>query len=89
MRDEHLDRYHQQEGPQRTLALDEPDNDEIQPLLFDLIKADEVEIVKTLLPRLDDVPYSVRGELGREAARSGSWAMLQLIAPLEISFGKI
>jgi Ankyrin repeat len=80
MRDEHLGRFHQEEAL-RVCTLEKPDANEIQPLLFDLVKADKVDVVKTLLSELNGLPDSTKHELRKLAARSGSPAMVDLIVP--------
>jgi len=83
MRDEHLDRYHQEQVALQVSALDKPVADEIQPLLFDLVKADKVDAVKAFLPEFNRLNTTVREELQKLAAIAGSPAMLHLIAPLK------
>ncbi|KAF2191077.1 hypothetical protein K469DRAFT_746515 [Zopfia rhizophila CBS 207.26] len=83
MRDEHLDRFHREEELQKFPLLDKPDADEIQPLLFDLVKADKVDVVKTFLPDFDKLQDSTQKELQKLAAFSGSPAMLDLIVPFK------
>jgi hypothetical protein len=83
MRDEHLDRFHQEAGAVAIAATEKPDADEIQPLLFDLVKSDSVDIVKNLLEQLDGLPHSCQTELRMYAARFGSPSMLDLIAPFD------
>jgi hypothetical protein len=79
MRDQHWERCHQ--GRKENWFQQTPDEDEIQPLLFDLVRADKVQIVKTLLPRLIKCPFEVRVSLFSLAARSGSTAMVDLFEP--------
>lgn len=82
MRDEHLDRFHQQEEEAlKACTLGKPDADEIQPLLFDLVKADKVDVVKTLLSEFNDLSDSTKLELRKLAVRSGSPTMVDLIVP--------
>ncbi|KAM7210108.1 hypothetical protein V8F06_014511 [Rhypophila decipiens] len=77
LRDEHLDRYHQEERPNQSTQLQQPDPDDIQPLLFDLVQADDVEAVRSLLPLWKD--SSKEAALVELAASSGSVAMLHLL----------
>lgn len=84
MRDEHLDRFHQEEEALRACTLEKPDADEIQPLLFDLVKADKVDVVKALLSEFNDLSDSTKLELRKLAVRSGSPTMVGLI----VSFRK-
>jgi len=82
MRDEHLDHYHKGEGPRWPSHLDKTDADEIQPLLFDLVRADKVDAVRDLLPQFRDLDEEVREELQKSAAFSGSCTMIDLITPV-------
>jgi len=79
MRDDHLDRAHQKEDAEEFLLLDELEADEIQPLLFDLVKNDKLDVVMALLPQYDSLSSPVKTELVKSAAFSGSCAMLDLI----------
>jgi hypothetical protein len=77
MRDQHWEQCHQ-EG-QKTISFPQtPDEDEIQPLLFDLVRADRVELFKRLLPQYAKCKHSVKLELFKLAAGSGSTAMVDL-----------
>lgn len=58
-----------------------PDEDELQPLLFDLVIADKIEHVKTLLPQYAKYDISLRMALIAFATRSGSVAMVELFVP--------
>jgi hypothetical protein len=80
MRDQHWEQCHQ-EGRTENWFQHTPDENEIQPLLFDLVRADKVELVKSLLPRLVKCPLEVRISLFSLAARSGSTAMIDLFEP--------
>ena len=81
MRDDHLDSYHQQQKSKEALPLSHTDPDEIQPLLFDLIAADDVEAVKELLPSFKKLDDDVQEELQRLAASLKTLAMLKLLCP--------
>jgi hypothetical protein len=83
MRDEHLDRFHQEAGAVAIAATEKPDADEIQPLLFDLVKSDSVDIVKDLLKEFDSLTYPCQQELRKCAARFGSPSMLDLLVPFD------
>jgi Ankyrin repeat len=89
MRDEHWGRYHQPSEPERALLLDDPDEDEVQPLLFDLVKADNVAAVEAFLPQFNKLPEAVKGEMKELVAFSGSLAMLQLLVKSSINPQKI
>ena len=79
MRDEHLDYYHQEAKVQAEHFLTNLDEDDIQPLLFDLIRLDEVKAAQTILTQTANLKQSVKTELIRLAASSGSAAMIQLL----------
>lgn len=80
MRDEHLDRSHQENNAVATFPTESLDPDEIQPLLFDLVKADNVVMVKGLLKQFESLEDYCKLELRKCAARFGSASMLELIA---------
>jgi hypothetical protein len=87
MRDQHWEQCHQ-EGRTENWFQHTPDENEIQPLLFDLVRADKVELVKSLLPRLVKCPSEVRNSLFSLAARSGSTAMVGLFEPRDRQYYK-
>jgi hypothetical protein len=78
MRDEHLAMFHK-ENAIETTAIDNLDSDEVQPLLFDLLKADKIESFRALLPKCSNLPSSVKDELLHLAATTGSLSMLELM----------
>ncbi|CZR60110.1 related to NACHT domain protein [Phialocephala subalpina] len=80
MRDQHWEQCHQ-EGRETDWLLQNPDEDEIQPLLFDLVRADKVELLKGLLHRLAKCDSEVKRALFFLAAGSGSTAMVDLLLP--------
>lgn len=80
MRDQHWELCHEEERKASSFQQNS-DEDEIQPLLFDLVRADKVELVKTLLPRLGEYKRKVRDALFVLAAGSGSPAMVDLFEP--------
>lgn len=82
MRDQHWEQCHQ-EGRKATLFQQDLDEDELQPLLFDLVRTDKVELFKTLIPQFDKCKLEVRRELFKLASRSGSVAMLDLFKPFK------
>ncbi|KAI8402733.1 hypothetical protein FOFC_16160 [Fusarium oxysporum] len=53
-------------------------DEEIQPLMFDLIETNQVEAITSLIPRLDNLGRPVQRELSIHAARMGSSSILQL-----------
>ena len=80
MRDDH-DKDHIATGPQDIPHAENPDPDEIQPLLFDLVKADKVEAVRSLLRQFEAFPYNIRKAIRECAAFFASGAMIDLIEP--------
>jgi hypothetical protein len=78
MRDQHWGQCHQ-EGVKTNWFQQNPDEDEIQPLLFDLVRADRVELVKSLLPRLAKMSADIKNAIFILAAGSGSTAMVDLV----------
>jgi len=80
MRDNHyLD--HRASGPQEIPHAEIPEADEIQPLLFDLVRADKVDVVRSLSDQIGALPYSIRDALAECAASFGSAAMIDLFQP--------
>lgn len=61
------------------MPSDKLDNDEIQPLLFDLVKMDKLDEVNRLLPQFSLLTYEIKHELIKLAASHGSLAMVQLL----------
>jgi Ankyrin repeat len=82
MRDNHY-RDHVATGPQELPHRDNPEADEIQPLLFDLVKADRVDAVRNLLDQVKALPKEIRDALRECAVSFGSPAMIDLIQPFE------
>ncbi|KAF4335307.1 Nacht domain protein [Fusarium beomiforme] len=81
MRDNHLKRAHPRVPGTDSSSLVTPEkfeDEEILPLIFDLVESNQVEIIKSLAPRLDNLPCSVQIELAICAATEGSSAILQL-----------
>ncbi|KAL7754599.1 hypothetical protein ACKLNR_002808 [Fusarium oxysporum f. sp. zingiberi] len=54
------------------------EDEEIQPLMFDLIESEQVETITSLMPRLNNLDRSVQRELSIHGARMGSFSVLQL-----------
>lgn len=80
MRDDHLD-FHRKEGNSNTLtSTANPDPDEVQPLLFDLVISDKVAEIEKLMPHAEALPEEARVELRRLAAYSASSATLELVS---------
>ncbi|KAI4153122.1 MAG: hypothetical protein LQ340_002496 [Diploschistes diacapsis] len=79
MRDNHLDEYHQRREPQEHSIVLMPDPDEVQPLLFDLVQADNFDAVKALLPSFVILDWPIQFELLKITAASGSGALLKLL----------
>lgn len=79
MRDDHFDLFHQEEVAMDASAMGTPDKDELQPLLFDLVQADNVDAVKALREHATSLPTQVRRELLKLAAGSSSPPMLEFL----------
>lgn len=79
MRDEHLDRYHQEIASNRSPFVTQPHKDEIEPLLFDLVAANEVEAVEALLPSIVTLSDDIQSKLWELAAAQNSVPMLQVM----------
>ncbi|KAI0379623.1 NACHT domain protein [Hypomontagnella monticulosa] len=83
MRDAHLDRFHRDQGKQNH-NYSTSDDDEVQSLLLDLVKANKIDAVRTLLPEFDKLGSDAQFNIIGAAAFSGSSAMVGLlIYPLE------
>lgn len=80
MRDEHLDHYHQDITSNQLPFMTQPHKDEIQPLLFDLIAANEVKAVEALLPSITTLRDDIQLELWALAAAQNSVSMLQVMS---------
>jgi hypothetical protein len=78
MRDQHWQQCHQ-EGSKAVGFQQVPDEDEIQPLLFDLVRTDKVQLFKSLLSQFVACPKEVKKALFNFAAGSGSVDMLRLL----------
>ena len=86
MRDDHY-RDHLATAPQGIPHVENPEPDEIQPLLFDLVRAGKVEAVKNLLGRFGALPLEIKRAIRECAASFGSAAIVDLIEPFhETSF---
>jgi hypothetical protein len=77
MQSEHLDHFHRDETIAST-AMKKPDEDEMQPLLFDLVKANEADIVNGLFEEVRKLHRTVQKGLAQCAARFGSISMVEL-----------
>jgi hypothetical protein len=75
----HWLRCHQDAAPKPNQPIDDPDDDEIQPLLFDLVTMGKLDEVNRLFPRFCELPYEVKEELKKLAAFAGSIAMVRLL----------
>jgi hypothetical protein len=80
MRDDHY-RSHRQPGHSEGLDVGKLDVDEIQPLLFDLVKANEVNAFKSLLGQYETLHSSAKLSLQECAATFGSVEMIDLVEP--------
>ncbi|KAK6078496.1 NACHT domain protein [Seiridium cupressi] len=90
MRDSHLGRSHQEQET-IDIGISITDSEERIPLLFDLVKSDQVDAVKTLLalpewnPRIS-IPWESAIELCKIAAFSGSPPMVDALVSLCFSW---
>ena len=82
MRDDHY-QDHIPKEPQRIPHAENLLADEIQPLLFDLVKADKVDVVRNLIDQYRALPDSIRFAIQECAASFGSAAMFDLIVPFQ------
>ncbi|KAF5584313.1 Nacht domain-containing protein [Fusarium pseudoanthophilum] len=81
MRDDHLKNGHSQPGHPGLSTTTPPqkiEDEELQPLVFDLIESNRVENITPLVPNLRILKRSVQMEVAIHAARIGSHATLQL-----------
>lgn len=85
MRDDHH-RDHKENGPEAIPHGDNLDADEIQPLLFDLVKADDVDGVRNLLDQFKTLPREIQQAIREYAASVGSIEMFDLLQPLNQNF---
>lgn len=85
MRDDHY-KDHIATGPQEISHTENPEPDEIQPLLFDLVKADKVEAVRSLLCQFEALPREIKRAIRDCAASFGSAAIIDLIEPFTGAF---
>ncbi|KAF2239008.1 hypothetical protein EV356DRAFT_504364 [Viridothelium virens] len=84
MRDDHLDRFHAQNQTGKSVAFGELHPDEIEPLFFDLVKADHIDAVEASLEWFEGLRIGVKNELYMLVASTGSVAMLRLITPVRV-----
>jgi hypothetical protein len=75
----HWLRCHQDVTTSPNQPIDDPDDDEIQPLLFDLVTMGKLDEVTRLLPRFCMLPYEVKTELKNLAAFTGPLAMVRVL----------
>lgn len=85
MRDDHY-KDHIATGPQEISHAENPEPDEIQPLLFDLIRAGKVEVVRNLLCQFEALPSGIQWAIRDCAASFGSAAIIDLIEPFTSAF---
>lgn len=83
MRNAHLEMSHKRTYPDTSSfsAPLVPDEDEIEPLLLDLVRADKLAQVQTLLPSLQEPSPLILWELQNMAARNASRAMMEVLFP--------
>ena len=86
MRDTHLDRFHTQDEKQGLLlavGIRNPDKDDIQPLLFDLVRSDRTIEMKQLLGYFRALDLESKHSLLRLATTSGSGIMMGILHDAE------
>jgi hypothetical protein len=83
MRNNHLEESHKQATAVPTLSptSDVLDQDELQPLLFDLVRADKVAQVRQILPSLNDPDGLILQRLRELAASFASGMMIKVLLP--------
>ncbi|KAI1079677.1 hypothetical protein F5B20DRAFT_160940 [Whalleya microplaca] len=84
MRDDHLDRYHQAQETEQIRDLHQLDSDEIQPLLFDLIQANNVAAIRALMPSLKtpELEPEVQDKCFKLAGAYGSPTLFKVLRDL-------
>ncbi|VZI19679.1 unnamed protein product [Fusarium fujikuroi] len=81
MRDDHFENGHSHAadpGSSSTILPQKIENEELQPLIFDLIEINNVEIIKTLMPYLRNSNRYVQIAIAIHAAKMCSHSILQL-----------
>ncbi|KAK4198875.1 hypothetical protein QBC40DRAFT_229024 [Triangularia verruculosa] len=82
MQKDHHEKFHLRDGTtQQSESIGTLDlaQDDVQRLLFDLIRADEVKEVEALLPYFDKMPRDVQADMAKIAGTSGSVMMLKTL----------
>lgn len=80
------DNHHQVHAPSERQQLsngEDLEEEDLQPLLFDLIKADKVDAVRDLQEKLKALPFTVEHSLRECAASCGSTAMIDCVSPFD------
>ena len=78
-REQHQLRSHEDPTPTPRRPIDNPSDDEIQPLLFDLVTMGRLEDVRQLLPQFLALDDHVKRQLQNLAAFNGPLAIVQLL----------
>ncbi|TVY66692.1 Vegetative incompatibility protein HET-E-1 [Fusarium oxysporum f. sp. cubense] len=81
MRDDHLKNGHSHAadpGLSDTAPPGKLEDEELQPLMFDLIETNQLEIITSLIPRLRNLKRLVQTQVAIHAAKMGSHSILQL-----------
>lgn len=82
MRDDHLKHGHSHDvdpGLSSTTLPQKIEDEELQPLVFDLIETNKLEIITLLMPSLHNLERFVQMEIAIHAAKMGSTTILQLL----------
>lgn len=78
MADHHLQTSHKLDDNPKPAEFDKSDEDELQPLLFDLVAANNFEAVNALSPYIEQLNDTVRQKLAISAVSAGSPTLLRL-----------
>jgi hypothetical protein len=80
MRDEHLDQAHTNKPQLTKYSVGTLDKDEIQPLIFDVVRANNLEVFSALVEQFHVLPYLVKLEACKLAASAGSVSLLEMMS---------
>lgn len=84
MRDDHLNKYYTTNATRTEVHQNPPDPDEVQPLLFDLVQADETDRVRELLPYFQKLDWEFQNAMLEIAAYSGSPTMIDVLISAQL-----
>jgi hypothetical protein len=84
MRDDHLTCGHLDEAHVNNISIGELDADDIQPLIFDIIKTNNLGVFKVLVQQFTKLPTDIKIEACKVAASAGSLSILEMMLPDDI-----